>query len=527
MSGVAVDTADSRAGFPFGERHGRERRRVPHASPLPASVPIAPNARACRARSTPPQSLPRARKTPPQALVCGDELRQPPGGGDDHVRPLRQLLGLLLLLHAADDDALLVWGSVGEGTCAVGDPHATAFCSRELLLRVCISKAGLLSTAPGRSKSPRAGRRTRRFMPAPKARNCSASCTASSLQGLGLIPCVQAMSTPRRGARAACVSGADAIRSAGAALQTRQCGVHRGQPPDCAAHLVGVSTSANTPKGSFASRCSMGSANAAVLPLPVCAVPITSRPARTAGMQPRCTGVGCAMPRDDSTPHSQSLRPRSLNEVSPLSSSCRRCSTWPLVEASPRARSGCCGECSSASGSAPPPFGSLLGFSGFSILTPDAARLRLPGLKSWNAESSIPPGAFSGVLGVQSGPYQAQKQIGMGRGVLCCVVVRTARQTAGAAPRCRAAAAPALTLRRRPVGQPWPPCTQPATPDRIVTRPHHGRVTRAAAALRLLHARPGPGPAIDRSCRAVPGRGKTARIPAQRRAPRAVVRSLS
>ena len=42
----------------------------------------------------------------------------------------------------------------------------------------------------------------------------------------------------------------------------------------------------------------MGSANAAVLPLPVCAVPIASRPPRMAGMQPRCTAVGRCMPRD-------------------------------------------------------------------------------------------------------------------------------------------------------------------------------------------------------------------------------------
>ena len=54
-------------------------------------------------------------------------------------------------------------------------------------------------------------------------------------------------------------------------------------------HLVGVRTSAKMPKGSLARCWRMGSANAAVLPLPVCAVPITSLPARMTGMQPLCT----------------------------------------------------------------------------------------------------------------------------------------------------------------------------------------------------------------------------------------------
>lgn len=67
------------------------------------------------------------------------------------------------------------------------------------------------------------------------------------------------------------------------------------------ARLVGVSTSAKTPKGSGASACRMGSAKAAVLPLPVCAVPSTSRPARMAGMQPACTGVGRSMPSERHT----------------------------------------------------------------------------------------------------------------------------------------------------------------------------------------------------------------------------------
>jgi len=49
--------------------------------------------------------------------------------------------------------------------------------------------------------------------------------------------------------------------------------------------------------------------------LPVCAVPITSLPASTAGMQPTCTWVGLRMPSDCSTLHSQSLTPSSLKVV--------------------------------------------------------------------------------------------------------------------------------------------------------------------------------------------------------------------
>ena len=51
-------------------------------------------------------------------------------------------------------------------------------------------------------------------------------------------------------------------------------------------HLVGVRTSAKTPYGSAASAWRTGSANAAVFPLPVCALPTTSRPANP----PRPTG---------------------------------------------------------------------------------------------------------------------------------------------------------------------------------------------------------------------------------------------
>lgn len=68
---------------------------------------------------------------------------------------------------------------------------------------------------------------------------------------------------------------------------------------------MGVRTSAKTPYGSRASRCRIGSAKAAVLPLPVCAVPRTSLPCKMAGMQPRCTSVGCTMPSDLHTLHQQ------------------------------------------------------------------------------------------------------------------------------------------------------------------------------------------------------------------------------
>jgi len=44
------------------------------------------------------------------------------------------------------------------------------------------------------------------------------------------------------------------------------------------ADLVGVRTTAKTPKGSLAIRSKMGKAKAKVLPLPVCAPPMQSRP---------------------------------------------------------------------------------------------------------------------------------------------------------------------------------------------------------------------------------------------------------
>ena len=67
--------------------------------------------------------------------------------------------------------------------------------------------------------------------------------------------------------------------------------------------------SAKMPYGSSASRCRMGSAKAAVLPQPVGALAITSRPASAAGTQCRCTGVGTRMPMAAHDSTSQGERP--------------------------------------------------------------------------------------------------------------------------------------------------------------------------------------------------------------------------
>lgn len=82
-------------------------------------------------------------------------------------------------------------------------------------------------------------------------------------------------------------------------------------------YLVGVRTSAKTPKGSLASFCRMGRAKAAVLPLPVCAVPSTSLPARMAGMHPCWTSVGFTMPRERHT-----LQIQRPEDVSILQATC-------------------------------------------------------------------------------------------------------------------------------------------------------------------------------------------------------------
>src|SRR5690606_25899300 len=69
----------------------------------------------------------------------------------------------------------------------------------------------------------------------------------------------------------------------------------------CAASSrVGTRTNARTrrPDGRRVAdkRCRIGSANAAVFPVPVCAAAQTSAPRRTAGMDADWTGVGCSYP---------------------------------------------------------------------------------------------------------------------------------------------------------------------------------------------------------------------------------------
>ncbi len=54
----------------------------------------------------------------------------------------------------------------------------------------------------------------------------------------------------------------------------------------------------------------MGSAKAAVLPLPVWEDPITLRPAKIAGMHAACTCVGAAMPSFLQVLTSQSVTPK-------------------------------------------------------------------------------------------------------------------------------------------------------------------------------------------------------------------------
>ncbi|RUS25428.1 hypothetical protein BC938DRAFT_472194 [Jimgerdemannia flammicorona] len=98
-------------------------------------------------------------------------------------------------------------------------------------------------------------------------------------------------------------------------------------------HLVGVSTSANTPYGSSDNFCRIGSANAAVLPEPVLAPPITSRPimifsilnyyvpsranvpARIGGMHALWISEGARMDMALRESTSQSFRPSSANDT--------------------------------------------------------------------------------------------------------------------------------------------------------------------------------------------------------------------
>ena len=69
------------------------------------------------------------------------------------------------------------------------------------------------------------------------------------------------------------------------------------------------------------SRCRIGSANAAVLPVPVAAWPSRSRPASSGGIASRWIGVGSSYPRCVRAASSSSRRPRSAKVVGTASSS--------------------------------------------------------------------------------------------------------------------------------------------------------------------------------------------------------------
>src|SRR5271165_3068970 len=64
-----------------------------------------------------------------------------------------------------------------------------------------------------------------------------------------------------------------------------------------ASSLVGLRITALTPPAGFLARIwSIGTTNARVLPVPVCAVATMSRPSRAGGMDCACTGVGVTKP---------------------------------------------------------------------------------------------------------------------------------------------------------------------------------------------------------------------------------------
>src|SRR5688572_18442349 len=71
---------------------------------------------------------------------------------------------------------------------------------------------------------------------------------------------------------------------------------------------------------SGANAWSSGSANAAVLPVPVAACPSTSRPASIGGMARRWMGVGSSYPSSASAARSSARRPRPLNPTSATTS---------------------------------------------------------------------------------------------------------------------------------------------------------------------------------------------------------------
>ncbi|KYF81287.1 hypothetical protein BE18_40570 [Sorangium cellulosum] len=90
--------------------------------------------------------------------------------------------------------------------------------------------------------------------------------------------------------------------------------------PTCAASSrVGVSTSTRSPRwvGAplCARRCRIGKANAAVLPVPVCAHPRTSLPSRIGGMACCWIGVGVLYPSASMARSSGSMSLRSANSM--------------------------------------------------------------------------------------------------------------------------------------------------------------------------------------------------------------------
>lgn len=60
--------------------------------------------------------------------------------------------------------------------------------------------------------------------------------------------------------------------------------------------------------------CRMGKVKAAVLPLPVSASPIRSRPCKADGIASACIGVGFLYPSAAQASHNESIMPRSLND---------------------------------------------------------------------------------------------------------------------------------------------------------------------------------------------------------------------
>ena len=86
----------------------------------------------------------------------------------------------------------------------------------------------------------------------------------------------------------------------------------------CASSRVGVSTRIRGPRprrdSVVVTFTNAGSKNAAVLPVPVGAEAIRSRPASSSGMVLTCTGVGWVMPRWDSEVTKGAPRPRSAND---------------------------------------------------------------------------------------------------------------------------------------------------------------------------------------------------------------------